>query len=466
MRRFISFLAVPFLIVGLVWLAAVVHLQQARIEVTGSTLLYAFVIAPTVLLLCWFGGRALFTARSKKAEASQESSSPGQTVQSSAPARSPVLAILSAEVSSVAGNDLDGLLAGLQQGEIRPALSKHLNTQDGLPVMAALSDALDTESAADFLESWLASAPMEHPARLDPEKARRLLALLEIPWFQTLGLLQNLPPLAATPPSAEPRKRPLFIKLFAAQGWEVMLEAWLHQQLSPLDAFTPGFMRNDAEHPELQHDALRVAGAFNSESGKMPAGSLLILVSCDSHGTEACIAALENDGLLFDGKHQNGSIPGEAAAVVLACPADEMPEGFEALAGLHAAAWGTRQKAVDATGRTDIELLGTLLGGLLDVHAVSADAVAALVSDCDQRSHWTAEAASLISAHLPALDPVADHLALGRALGNTGIASSTLALALAVANVRERKQPGFVASLAHTSHRSLALLRPWPEATT
>ena len=466
MRRIISLLAVPLVIVGLVWLAAVIYLQQSNLEVTGSTLLYGFVIAPLVLVLCWFGGKAIMGILSRKPEAPQVKAVPVQVAQSPAAPASRTLAILSTEVHTSAGDGLDSILAELREGKIRPSLSERFNNQDGLPVMTSLSESLDIESTTTFLDPWLAAAPAEHPGRSDPHKAQRLLALLEVPLLHTLELLQSIPPLAVLSPGAEPPRRPLLVKLFTPAGWEDMLEAWLRQQLVQLDGFNTGFVRADTQRPELQYDALRVTSAFSTDLARMPANSLLLLVSTDSCGTEHCIEELEQAGRLFDGSRQNGRIPGEAAALILSCPADQIPSGFDPIAKLHPAAWGVRQKAVDAGGRTDVELLSTLLSGLLEKHPTNVDDIATVVSDCDQRIHWNAEATALISANLPALDPIMDHLALGRAFGNTGAASSTLALACAAACVRESAKAGFIASVADTSQRSLALLCPWPEATT
>lgn len=471
MRKLLGFLLIPALILGLSWFAAVIYLQQSGTEVTGQTLLIGFVALPAVLLACWFGIKALFSALANRSATTQSAADTTNDSPASAAAspevQLPSLAILSADIHTAGASDPDALLAGLQEGELRPAMSERFVNQDGLPVMASLDDDLDTELAAEFVSQWLSAASDAHPAASDPDRAARMLALLETPVARNLDLLSSIPPEVQTPHNgaAQTAKRPLLIKIFAERGWEDMVEAWLRKQLASLEGFTPGFVRADPERPELQLDALRVSGAFSSELARIPAGSLMMLLACDSRGSETWIERADYDGTLFDARRQHGSIPGEAASVVLIGHAERIPAEIEALAELKPAAWGTRQKAVDAAGRTDVTLLGTLTTQLLDKHQLSADEIGSFVSDCDQRSPWVAEAASLISSTLPALDPVADHLSLGRALGDTGAASSVLALACAAACVREKNMPGLVASVADKTQRSLALLRPL-QATT
>lgn len=470
MRRLLGFLAVPVLLLGLTWLVAVIYLQQTGGEVTGQTLLNGFVIAPAVLIACWFGLKGLFSLLSHKPAATASAEPPAQPEAAPGPAAEPVqpaLAILSAEISTAQSYHIDDLLAGLNDNAIRPALSDRFVDENGLPVMVALREDLDTESVSEFVSQWLLAAADTHPAKEDPDRAHRMLALLDAPVAASLDLLASLPAQTAqsSTAGAQAGKRPLLIKIFAERGWEDLVEAWLRKQFAALDGINPGFVRGDPERPELQHDALRVSGAFSSELARIPAASMMMLVACDSHGTDAVIERAGYDGKLFSAGNQNGMIPGEAAAAIVIAPADRVPEGLDVIAELQPAAWGRRQKAVDAGGRTDVELMTRLTASLLEKSSLTADAIGAFVSDCDQRSAWNAEAASLISSMLPGLDPVADHLSLGRALGHTGAAASTLALACAAACVRETNQPGLVASLTDPLQRSLALLRPLQAST-
>ena len=67
----------------------------------------------------------------------------------------------------------------------------------------------------------------------------------------------------------------------------------------------------------------------------------------------------------------------------------------------------------------------------------------------------------MVSTTFDELDPVADHLAIGLALGDTGYASSTLALALATHAAVMDAKPVVLASVTDSRARSVAILTPW-----
>jgi hypothetical protein len=89
-----------------------------------------------------------------------------------------------------------------------------------------------------------------------------------------------------------------------------------------------------------------------------------------------------------------------------------------------------------------------------------------LISDCDQRTAWNTESAILMSSSLNELDPFTDHLALGRAFGRTGHASSVLTLAIASAHANAENKPALASSVADPIMRSLAVLQPWQVSPT
>jgi hypothetical protein len=186
-----------------------------------------------------------------------------------------------------------------------------------------------------------------------------------------------------------------------------------------------------------------------------------MIVACDSLTAQAQIDALEANGQLFTSANQAGLIPGEAAAILLAAPSAIAIGETPPLANLHRAAFSSRQKPVDANGRSDATQLQELSSATLSHASLEAASVAGFISDCDHRSPWLTEAAMLLNASFSELDPVGDHLALGNALGSTGHAGHTLALALAAHAIVIDDKPLLAASLADRRTRSVVALSPW-----
>ncbi|HSD35879.1 MAG TPA: hypothetical protein VLC92_00120 [Rhodocyclaceae bacterium] len=467
--RILGALGVPVLIVGLIWLGAVIYFQQVGGDITSADIVTWFALVPLAAVVVWFVGKALCARSQRPAETAADS-----TAQST---ETPVekdgklalrLTVLSAEINTAAGESAPDIVQAIRKGSIQPGFAEHLVNANGMPVKAVCHEQLDSEEHLPWVEKWLSSTSNadEHSA----EEGARLLALLQAPLARTLDVLGNLPPLpddGATSRKGNHEKalRPLVTKVFAPPAWEDMLTAYIRTQVMQGGGFAFGVVRVDAERPELQADAVRVADAFCKASTDVHSNSILMIVACDSLTAQTQIDALEANGLLFTSANQAGLIPGEAAAVFLAAPStlfstlatDEAPP----LASLHRAAFGARQKPVDASGRSDATHLQELSSATLSNAALEAISVAGLVSDCDHRSPWLTEAAMLLNASFTELDPVADHIALGNALGSTGHASNTLALALAAHAIAIDEKPLLAASLSDRRSRSVVALSPW-----
>ncbi|WP_158239205.1 hypothetical protein [Uliginosibacterium sp. TH139] len=468
MQRILGLLLVPFLLVGLIWLATVIYLQQSAAQVDGNALLLHFVYIPLAAVALWFAGKAAFTWLTRE-PATSASPATAPAAPLAQPAATPIplpLAILAAEFSTPGGDWAEQVLPELREGKLRPELADDMLNAEGLPVSCARHADLDTEAHQEWLEKWLHSASPEHPSQLEAvADGARLLALLDGPLTRSLDTLAALPPLPLpehTPAGTPPAQRPLLIKLFAPAPWQDMLTAHLRERLTELSGFAIGFIKHDAQRPELHHDPIRVADAFALDLRKNPGSqATLMLVACDSLSNQARIDQLEAEGRLFSASTPDGLVPGESAAILLAAAPSQIPAESEALARLERSAWGARQKPVDARGRTDAELLGRLLPELLEHAGLAASEVCGLSSDCDQRAAWFTEAATLMSTHLPELDPVSDHLSLGRSFGHTGHAGPLLALVMAAHTAQAESRAVLAAALFDPVQRSLAVLRPW-----
>lgn len=472
-RRLLSVLVLPLLIVALVWLAAVIYFQQSGHEIDADGIVLWFVLLPlaavSLFLVASWGWKRL--RRPPAVAAAAPAASAAAPVAAEDPALRWQLAILAAELHTPAGDSADALLPDLLAGKLQPALSETLLDQDGLPVRASCCADLDTSEARAWVDRYIAAHPdPDHGA--DPDEAARLLTLLGGPLSRTLATLADLPPLPATDPSPAssarnepPPRRPLVTKIFAPAPWLELITSWAREQTANLPGFAFGVVRADAERPELQRDALRVADAFCAGSKGAHAQAVLLLLACDSQISEANISAIEARDMLFAAHNPGGLMPGESAAVVAAMPVGVDHSAPAPLARLHRTASGARQKPVNASGRIEAETLSALTALCLQHTAMPASDIGALVSDCDHRSPWVTESAMLIGNALPELDPVEHHLATGKALGYLGQAQSTMALALAASQVQAETRPVLLACLADAQARSVAALSPWQAAT-
>lgn len=463
-----GFLAIPALIIGVIWLGTVIHFQQSGTDIDADGIVTWFILLPLAAVLLWFAGKALYKFATRPAADAQDTAASSEPpVVADNPALQFQLAIISAELHTPAGAAADQLLPDIRAGQLQPELNDSLQNQDGHPVKASVCVELDTTDAALWVDTYLASQPADSRPDGDIAEAARLITLLSGPLDKALDSLAALPPLAdpaanvGTAHQTEPARRPLVTKLFVPPAWQDLIAAYVREKVNAQGGFAFGLVRADVDKPELQRDATRVADAFCVGSKGALAQSVLMIVACDSLISAAQLEALEARQQLFSAANQSGLVPGEAAAVLIAVPVDSAPSDPAPIARLHRAAFGARQKPVDGSGRIEAQFMSELAERTLANAQQSAASICALISDCDQRSAWATESAMLMTDSFTELDAVEDHLAIGRALGHTGYAHSTLALALAAAHTNSEARPVVLASMHDRLARSLVVLSPW-----
>lgn len=480
--------AFPGLIVGALWLGAIIYFQQTGVEPTSAGLLLWFVFVPLAAVGVWVVGKAL--VRRLSAAPVAATAAPENQVAAQSAARderlSLRLSILAAEVNTPAGESAEDLFGLIHSGGVRPEICADITDAEGMPVKLARCPNLSEQEYLPWVEQWQRTAGNgESQAAI---QGARLLALLHEPLTRTMDLLASIPPLtkvgASQPGHAAPETVPrqLVTKVFAPAPWDEMLSAYIRGQVGSVGKFAFGVVRGDPQRPEQQSDVIRVADAFCKSSQDHYAESILMIVACDSLVSPAQIEELEVRSQLFSSRNLSGRVPAEAAAVLVAVPSALATPEITPLASLHRAAYGERAKPVDAAGRPDASLLKQLASAVLlhaddkshaDSNAASgsgndsttdsapAATVCAIVSDCDHRSDWTTESAMLISDCFEMLDPVADHVAVCSALGNSGHAASALSMAIAAHAAAIEEKNLLLASVADESARSVAMLSPW-----
>jgi len=443
-------LFVPLILVLLCWFAAARWLGHGSKGIDANDLLVWFVFIPALLLGIWFVARRALrredAAAPTEAAASQDVA-PAQV--ESPPAVRPVpLLVTAARLQSAAGASTSDLLGALAAGTSLAQPDATLIDNQGLPMLAAPVSQLDLA----HYESWVSGWVQAHPDAQDRhELLVRSLALAADPALGCLDSLCQETLDASGEGATKPRKVQLMLQ--APRPVAFALEDYLREQLLahwgaelPLDLIAGPVQRTSSE------DVLRIAGAFGTEPASERADALLI-VACDTLYNE-------DAGLSLASRQASPHLGEAAAAIVLQTTA---PVGAEVLARLEAPTYGRRPQAPDQRGAAPdsaSRLLTECLG-----ERVAPDAVHSVVSDCDHRAAWFVEAARAMTERLPQLDPVKDHLALGRVLGHTGMAASALALAVAAAQVQEQQSPVVHAVLGHDFEQSFALLTPYTPDT-
>lgn len=464
-------MTLPILLVGLTWLGVVIYFQQSGHDLDGTGIVLWFVVLPLGLVAGWFLGRYLLgMASGSSSTAADGPSAVGQS--SVAPtADSPVLslAVLAAEFVTAGGNDPVQLQLAHREASLRPAPMAEVLDVDGLPVWGLACDQLAIDACDAWIARWNSSARASAGAAdaHDLAQGARLLALLAEPLDRALAQLAALPVTAQDGEGASSdvaRARPVVTKIFAPEAWQSMLAAYVRERAALFGKLNVGVVRAGgavAEGPDPQFDAMRIADAFCAASTTQYAHSALLIIGCDSLVDAARVEAMERERQLFSASRQQGRMPGEAAAVLLAVSESLVGAEPAPLARMHRTAFVRRQKPVDAAGRTEASDLQRAVSQAIGMAKRGGDACG-VVSDCDHRTAWQSELAQAITELFPALDPIADHLALGNALGCVGHASSTLSLCVAAALAAQAEQPILALSVDDAHERSGLILERWP----
>lgn len=461
-------LMLPVLLAGLIWLGAVIYFQQTGQDLDGAGILLWFIVLPLGGVIAWFAGRAVVGWAKQPSHSAPDGAAVAASAAPALPPSPPLtLAVLAAEFVTAGGDDPLQLQADHGEGRLRPALMSELLDQDGLPIRGLHCGTLTDETVSEWVGRWCAAARRSEAEGGGQPQGARLLALLADPLDRALAQLAALPPLPVEGDASSEAApaRPVVTKIFAPEAWQDMLATYVRERVAHYGKFSVGIVRPGeaaAEGPDLQFDALRIADAFCAASFTQYAQSVLLIVGCDSLVSAAQVEVLEHRQCLFSAHRQQGRMPGEAAAVFMAVPEALGGTVPAPLARLHRTAYARRQKPVDAAGRTDAADLQAVVSRALLQAKHEGPEVRGVVSDCDHRGAWQSEVAQAVGEVCPTLDPIADHLSLGDALGWVGRASSTLSLCVAAALTAQAEQRTLTLSVDDTQERSGLVLDPWP----
>lgn len=208
--------------------------------------------------------------------------------------------------------------------------------------------------------------------------------------------------------------------------------------------------------------ALKSLDEFAAAANRSDSQDLLLLAACESAVDEDRLQDMEARGLLFSHRNQQGRIPGEAAAALLARASKAPANGEQDVMALASrAALLPRQKSADAPGRICHEALVQAAGSCLDAAQIGANAICAVVSDADHRSSRTAETAAMMNDLFTDVDPVAQCIRSNDALGHLGAAGALVALAVAAGAAQAEQKPVLLAAVAHPVDRAALVIAPF-----
>ncbi|AYH45171.1 hypothetical protein [Azoarcus sp. DN11] len=302
------------------------------------------------------------------------------------------------------GTDAAQVADASRQG-CAPVLDDELRDMHGFPVFAARVPSLPM----DEITKQLAGPGGAMPPPLDNEDLRAL-AMLHM----------TLPPALdeiAEALTGDPRVLRSVVWL-TSRTWpdarRTRLTAWLRQEhLAPhgVEAASIEFrcLRDDAQ-------AFEAIDQLIAELSGQTTPAIALMIGAVSHVGEGTVAEWQAESRLFMANMQEGTIPGEAAAVmVLANTAGAALTTGRPAAQISRAASGRSEHSARMT--TDRALMGSCIDAALADAGLSASAITNVFTDADHRAGIAKELFPTLLERFPALEPLIDTLTLGTATG-------------------------------------------------
>lgn len=485
---------------AVVWLFTIWRWQTTDVMVSDRDIVLQLLVLPLLLTGALVG--ALWGLHHLRASVALESdaTSPGAgpSLDSSAASsgadealRCAQAWLLTSAVALPVGSRTDAAWATLSSQAARPSLDPSLLDHDGLPVFTCRAAWVD-EALAD------ADTAAEEHAR--PERVRRAWLLLQPVLGQLLDALTLLGPDAAGPEShphpdhvqapvsmkahlagvamplsasqqqsREAGRPHLTVRLVLPRDWAEEDRNWFTQAARQASgALLDWAERTGCRALHWQTTPPETPEALWVEIDQMvlrwqrdPTPALTLLLAVDSAVDADEVERRQARGELFTAHHQNGQVPGEAAAgLLLACPHWPRPDDGDAPpALLGRPAHARRGKSADAIGRVGIDALRALLDGVVGHRLAAPVDALTVVSDADHRGSRAAELYESVQESLPGLDPATQVVRVGEACGELGVARAVVPVVLAHAalNLAEDDAAAALAVLMQDGHERVVV---------
>lgn len=489
MTRVLKFAALFVAIACLTWILVIARWRSVGRVVDAGDLVLWLVVLPVLLFALVLAGRwavrgalARQAARDAAAVAATTpaAASPARTAAASADVAASPWLLLHAGLQTAAGSDAQGLLAAIEAGAPRPKPDARLRDRDGLPVVSARIESLETAPIDDALAAAAEAGSGDVGDAADASVAVAL-AFERRAAERVVRALSALDPLLE---DAVPRlaRVPGTVRVLAAwpADWDdaacQRAQRWLEARL-PRPTASPSMAKAPATRwmlqaqrrtgAELLEAATRLLDPLQREGRADP----VVLLACHSDLDDTALRQLDAARRLFHSSRQpRVPMPGEGAALLVlaataatsgAAPAhDGEPVVPPPLARLHRPAVARRVADIDAPGRVTADDALALVRQVLAHANATPESVAALASDADQHTARATELFAVTLDLLPALDAGDDLRLAGTLCGRLGPAAPLVAIALAAARAAEARRPALSLSLADEHWRAASLLLP------
>ncbi|WP_396271183.1 hypothetical protein [Ideonella sp.] len=485
MRQWLKGLALFVAITCLVWVGVLWYWQATSRDMSPEDIALYLGLLPLVvfglaLLARWALRSAVASAVAKEAAAAQAPASGSPALPSAGQQeRHAPFKLLASGLSCAAGHSAREVADALKEGAPRPAPDKALRDDEGLPVLCARIEPLDT---AALQEAWdgvcaVAQADLQgaeaQPVAVD-EAVQRALAALQAPLQQCLSQLAAWSERFAKPdadgPQAASAAVPAGLRVFTAwpTHWSpaerAVAQAWVKHCLKQdsADWLAPSQLRlmpsTQGGGVALWLEADRALRAAQREG--LP--EVVLLLSCQSDLSDARLGHLQREAALFTHTMPKAGVAAESA-VALALADETWPELPDAAAApvlLHRAAVIQRDKPIDAAGRVSAQVAEQVVQQAAAAAELPLAEVSALVSDADQHSPRGAELFSVLVSQLAQLDAAEDTLVAGTLWGRTGPTAPLMLVALAAHRAEMNQQPCLALSVDDSVARMALVLRP------
>lgn len=472
-------------IAAVIWLFSVWQWQTTEATVADRDIVMQLLVLPIVLTaalwLTLWGVQRLRTAEPRAPAAAPSAApavSPGDPARSEAALRAATTWLLASSVSLRVGDDADAAWSTLQSNPPRPGPDATLFDLDGMPVFSARVEQVDERLASAPEPDAVLSHPDGRAASAAVQRAWVLMQSALLPLLDAVtGLIPDEVHGGAQPPaddaaaplmrahlsgvaapvsaqqlaSREARRPTLTVRLTLPTRWSVEDQTLFVQALRGqcgmlldwAEATHARALRWQTTPPEsvdaVWHEVDQTIARWHRD----PAPELLLMLAVDSAIDADEVDSLQSRGELFTAHHQQGRIPGEAAAgLLLASPMWPEPDTLDAPAArLGRPLLARRDKSADAVGRVSSATLQALLEAAVSRSPAPADVPPVVVADADHRGSRAAELFESVQGALPAVDASTGVVRLGEVCGDLGAARGVATVALAHAALRQQTSP-------------------------
>jgi hypothetical protein len=488
MTSFFKGVALLVALCCLVWVGMLWHWQNTQHDMSvRDVVVYLGALPLTLFALVLLGGWA-WRGASAKAAAQDAPAAAAVPAARAAPfqdeaARHATWQLLAAHGSTVIGATPSEWLEAAEAQKPAPQLDPELRDANGLPVITARVADVDAAALDEELDALLLALQPQHPQLQLTPPLRRMLALLREPLAASVAALApwGEAASAATPPPAASqtaREAATGSRVGVLAAWPAGLNAlemalaqrWLIAQCKRAGA---GVVAPERWTAVPAGDAalcgprlwLRADAWFEVQQREQRQDPLLLVATHSDIDDESLARMQDGSGVgLFSASRPKGTIPGEAAAVLLLAPASwpADPNADAPKPHLHRAAVAQRDKSIDATGRLAHTLAPQLITQALAAAQLTQHDIGAIANDADQHSARGAELFAAMLAGLPQLDATDDMRMIGQLCGDIGACATLMTAAMAAQQAVTIDKPCLALSLRDAQWRAALVARPAP----